>query len=83
MAEQLVAVGLGFIVLAWVVQAYSSFVSKKWKSNEFHIGFISFYALGSIILGFDAYFLENVFTGVAHFLAALFASAAYFIIRSK
>ena len=29
MAEQLIAVGLGFIVLAWIIQAYSAFSQKK------------------------------------------------------
>ncbi len=83
MAEQLVAVGLGFVVLAWIIQAWSAFSQKKGKPCGFHIGFISFYALGSIIFGFDAYLSGNAFPAAANLLCAIFASAAYFIIRSN
>ncbi|MFA5412675.1 MAG: hypothetical protein WC350_05005 [Candidatus Micrarchaeia archaeon] len=83
MVEQLVTVGLGFIVLAWIIQAYSAFVSKKGKPNGFHIGFISLYALGALILGFDAYLSNSVFPAAANMLSALFAAAAYFVAKSK
>lgn len=83
MAEQLVAVGFGFLVLAWIVQAYSAFISKKGEPAGFHIGFISFYALGSAILGLDAHLSGNLLPSAANILCAIFAAAAYLIIRSK
>lgn len=83
MAEQLVAVGLGFIVLAWIIQAYSAFSQKKGKPCGFHIGFIGFYCLGAIILGFDYYLTSEPFSAGANLLAALFAAAAYYWSKGK
>jgi len=81
MAEELFTVGLGFIVLGWAIQAYSSFVSKK--APGLHIGFAFFYALGALILGLDALLSNSMFSAVANLLTALFAAVAYFVAKSK
>lgn len=83
MVEQLVAVGLGFIVLAWIVQAYHSFFSKKGKPAGFHNFCIIFYAMGALILGLDGYLQNSPILIAGNLLSALFASAAFYIMRSK
>lgn len=83
MVEQLVAVGLGFIVLAWIVQAYFAFSSKKGKPIGLHNFFIIFYAMGALILGLDGYLSNSPLVMAGNLLAALFSAVAFYLIRSK
>ena len=83
MVEQLVAVGIGFIVLAWIVQAYFSFISKKGKPVGLHNFFIIFYAMGSLVLGLDGYMSNSPVVMAGNLLAALFSAVAFYLIRSK
>ena len=83
MVEQLVAVGLGFIVLAWIVQAYFAFSAKKGKPVGLHNFFIIFYAMGALILGLDGYISNSPLAMAGNLLSALFSAVAFYIIRSK
>jgi len=83
MVEQLVAVGLAFIVLAWIVQAYFAFISRKGKPAGLHNFFIIFYALGALVLGMDGYLSNSPVIMAGNLLAALFSAAAFYLIRSK
>lgn len=83
MVEQLATVGLGFILLGWIVQAYSAFSSRKGKGVGFHNFFILFYAMGALILGLDGYLSNSPIMMAGNLLAALFASVAFYIMRSK
>ena len=83
MVEQLVAVGLGFILLGWIVQAYFAFSSRKGAQAGFHNFFILFYAMGALILGLDGYLSNSPLIMAGNLLAALFASVAFYLSRSK
>lgn len=83
MVEQLFAVGLGFIVLAWAVQAYFAFISKKGKPAGLHNFFIIFYAMGALILGLDGHISNSPVAMAGNLLAALFSAVAFYLMRSK
>jgi len=83
MVEQLTAVGLGFIVLAWIVQACHAFSTKKGKPVGLHNFCILFYAMGALILGLDGYLQNSPVLIAGNLLSALFSSVAFYIMRSK